>query len=230
MSSPPGLAPAGSSTYTSNTMSVGDGTWDTSRTTFLLPNLVGLNFATMRYNGKRSTSYLILQLTDRPGMGNRFREFNGYHNLILAHGVMAALTFLLFVPSAIMLMRFKRHRSNALRYHVWLQILTFLLATALIVLGFVAVGPKRSLTNPHHGIGLALYLMIVVQFLGGAWIRHRLRKKRPSYGLMRVLVSPMNRQQKALLTTGIAPSLAWSGHCSTRYRASRSGTDTLRIT
>ncbi|KAL8966876.1 MAG: hypothetical protein Q9183_003171 [Haloplaca sp. 2 TL-2023] len=153
-------------------MSVGDGTWDTSRTTFLLPNLVGLNFATMRYNG----------------MGNRFREFNGYHNLILAHGVMAALTFLLFVPTAIMLMRFKRHRSNALRYHVWLQILTFLLATALIVLGFVAVGPKRSLTNPHHGIGLALYLMIVVQFLGGAWIRHKMRKKRPSYGLMRVLL------------------------------------------
>ena len=33
-------------------MSVGDGTWDTSRNTFLLPNLVGLNFDTMRYNGK----------------------------------------------------------------------------------------------------------------------------------------------------------------------------------
>lgn len=52
MSAPPGLPPAGSSTYTSNTMSVGDGTWDTTRNTFLLPNLVGLNFATMRYNGK----------------------------------------------------------------------------------------------------------------------------------------------------------------------------------
>lgn len=32
-------------------MSVGDGTWDTTRNTFLLPNLVGYNFATMRYNG-----------------------------------------------------------------------------------------------------------------------------------------------------------------------------------
>lgn len=47
-----GLTPAGSSTYSSNTMYVGDGTWDTQRNTFLLPNLVGLNFATMRYNGK----------------------------------------------------------------------------------------------------------------------------------------------------------------------------------
>lgn len=46
------LAPAGSSTYSSNTMYVGDGTWDSSKNTFLLPNLVGLNFATMQYNGK----------------------------------------------------------------------------------------------------------------------------------------------------------------------------------
>lgn len=45
------LSPAGSSTYSSNTMYVGDGTWDASRNDFLLPNLVGLNFETMRYNG-----------------------------------------------------------------------------------------------------------------------------------------------------------------------------------
>jgi hypothetical protein len=32
-------------------MYVGDGTWDASRNDFLLPNLVGLNFETMRYNG-----------------------------------------------------------------------------------------------------------------------------------------------------------------------------------
>ncbi|KAL9606283.1 MAG: hypothetical protein Q9179_000558 [Wetmoreana sp. 5 TL-2023] len=167
-------------------MSVGDGTWDTTRNTFLLPNLVGLNFATMRYNG----------------MGNRFRDLHQYHNLILAHGVMAALTFLLFVPSAIMLMRFKRHRLNALRFHVWLQILTFLLSTVIIVLGFIAVGPKRSLTNPHHGIGVALYVMIVFQFLGGAWIRHKLKKKRPSYGLMRTLLHHWLGRTIALL--GIA--------------------------
>jgi hypothetical protein len=32
-------------------MYVGDGTWDATRNDFLLPNLVGLNFETMRYNG-----------------------------------------------------------------------------------------------------------------------------------------------------------------------------------
>jgi hypothetical protein len=41
----------GSSTYSSNTLYVGDGTWDSSRNNFLLPNLVGLNLDTMRYNG-----------------------------------------------------------------------------------------------------------------------------------------------------------------------------------
>lgn len=38
----------GSATYNSSTLYVGDGTWDND---FLLPNLVGLNFATMQYNG-----------------------------------------------------------------------------------------------------------------------------------------------------------------------------------
>lgn len=46
------LAPAGSSSYTSDTLNVGDGTWDFTKNDFLLPNLVGLNFETMRYNGK----------------------------------------------------------------------------------------------------------------------------------------------------------------------------------
>lgn len=47
-----GLTAAGSSTYSSDTLHVGDGTWDSHRDTFLLPNLMGVNFATMQYNGK----------------------------------------------------------------------------------------------------------------------------------------------------------------------------------
>ena len=54
MAPSPELAPPGSSTYSSSTLHVGDGTWDNSRDDFLLPNLVGLNFATMRYNGKET--------------------------------------------------------------------------------------------------------------------------------------------------------------------------------
>lgn len=58
MSTSPGLAPAGSSSYASNSMTVGDGTWDATSNTFLLPNLVGLNFETMRYNGELSTLHI----------------------------------------------------------------------------------------------------------------------------------------------------------------------------
>lgn len=46
------LPPPGMSTYTSESIHVGDGTWDHSRDSFLLPNLMGLNFDTMVYNGK----------------------------------------------------------------------------------------------------------------------------------------------------------------------------------
>ena len=46
------MSAPGSSTYGSNTLHVGDGTWVAGKDDFLLPNLVGLNFATMQYNGE----------------------------------------------------------------------------------------------------------------------------------------------------------------------------------
>ncbi|KAI9707431.1 MAG: hypothetical protein M1836_000392 [Candelina mexicana] len=163
MAASPQLAPAGSSTYNSDTMFVGDGTWDSQRNTFLLPNLVGLNFDTMRYNG----------------MGNRFRELPQYHSLIRGHGIIAAITFLLIVPSAILIARFYGRRPRwALRMHIWLQILTVTLTTVVFVLGWFAVGPNRSLSNPHHGIGLAIYVLVLVQAIGGWWVHGREAGKR----------------------------------------------------
>jgi hypothetical protein len=50
------LSPPGSSSYSSDTLTVGDGTWDFTKNTFLLPNLVGLNYETMRFNGMRPGS------------------------------------------------------------------------------------------------------------------------------------------------------------------------------
>ena len=124
------------------------------------------------------------------GMGNRFRELPEYHNLIRAHGIIAAITFLLIVPSAIMILRFYgRNPRAALRYHIWLQILTVLLATVVFVLGWIAVGPARKLTNPHHGIGLSIYILIWVQALGGWWVHHREKAKRRLYEPLKVIVS-----------------------------------------
>jgi len=156
------LSPAGSSTYSSNTLHIGDGTWDGGRDDFLLPNLVGLNFATMKYNG----------------MGNRFRDLPEYHRLILGHGVLAAITFLAIVPAAVFIAKFGFFSPRtSVKLHVYLQILTVFLATVILMLGYFAVGPDRSLTNPHHGIGVAIYVCILVQFLYG-WMMARAERRR----------------------------------------------------
>ncbi|PLB41458.1 uncharacterized protein BDW47DRAFT_122506 [Aspergillus candidus] len=163
MSSNSDLTEPGSSTYASNTLHVGDGTWDSGRDTFLLPNLMGVNFETMRYNG----------------MGNRFRDMPQYHTFVIAHAVIATIVFMGIVPLSVMLIRYYS-RSNpfwAFKLHVWCQVLTLFLTTVVFVLGWFAVGPRRSLTNPHHGIGLAIYVMVIVQVLWG-WLLHKVESKR----------------------------------------------------
>ncbi|DAA79756.1 TPA_exp: Uncharacterized protein A8136_0529 [Trichophyton benhamiae CBS 112371] len=158
-----GLGPPGTGTYASNVLNVGDGTWDSQRNTFLLPNLMGLNFEAMRYNG----------------MGNRFKNLPGYHSIIRAHGALAAITFLGLVPISILLARFySRSPYWAIRLHIWMQILTLFLTTVVFTLGWFAVGPKRSLTNPHHGIGLAIYVMVIAQTFWGWVIHGRVKGKR----------------------------------------------------
>ncbi|KAL0930986.1 uncharacterized protein CTRU02_213721 [Colletotrichum truncatum] len=152
-----GFSAPGVATYDSNTMTVGDGTWDFEKNTFLLPNLVGLNFETMRYNG----------------MGNRFSTVAQYHTLILAHGVMAALVFLLIVPVSVLTARFYTKKPGyAIPYHAQLQILGALLLVAVFTLGWFAVGPERSWTNPHHVIGLAIFIMFLLQIIGGRLVRN----------------------------------------------------------
>lgn len=113
------------------------------------------------------------------GMGNRFFTLTGYHGLIKAHGVLAAITFLGLVPAAIMFARFYgRSPLWARRLHIWFQILTLILTTVLFILGFFAVGPQRSLSNPHHGIGVAIYVLILVQVIGGSLVHRKEKGKR----------------------------------------------------
>lgn len=110
-------------------------------------------------------------------MGNRFRD-PAYRSMIKGHGILAALTFLLIIPGAILTARFyHRNPRMALRLHIWLQIMTVFLSTALFVLGFQAVGTARALTNPHHGIGVALYTLIMTQAFAGCIIHRREKGK-----------------------------------------------------
>lgn len=106
-------------------------------------------------------------------MGNRFSTFTQYHTLIKAHGIIATIVFLFLVPAAIFYVRFYTRRPGyAIRYHAYLQILSVLLTTVVFILGWFAVGPNRSLTNPHHGIGVAIYTLILLQIVGGRLIKN----------------------------------------------------------
>ncbi|KAH8668340.1 hypothetical protein BX600DRAFT_496431 [Xylariales sp. PMI_506] len=155
------LSAPGAVSYSSDTLVVGDGTWDFTKNDFLLPNLVGLPFDTMQYNG----------------MANRFSTLTQYHSLILGHGVLAAIVFLLLVPFAVITARFYRGAPGyAVKYHSYLNILAVGLITVVFILGWFAVGPNRSLTNPHHGIGVAIYTLILLQAIGGRLIRN-IRKR-----------------------------------------------------
>ena len=106
-------------------------------------------------------------------MANRFSTLTQYQSLILGHGVLAALTYLFLVPIGVMIARFYNRRpGSAVRYHSYLQVLALLLTTVVFILGFFAVGPRRNLTNPHHGIGVAIYVLLILQSVGGRLVKH----------------------------------------------------------
>jgi len=130
-------------------------------------------------------------------MGNRFASLSGYHSLIRGHGVVAFITFLGIVPAAILTARFyHRNPRLALRLHIALQILTLLLTTVIFILGWFAVGIPRSLTNPHHGIGLAIYVLVWFQVIGGAFIHH-VEKKKVRYRIpLKLYVSGCEKAQR----------------------------------
>ncbi|KAF5025874.1 hypothetical protein F66182_2043 [Fusarium sp. NRRL 66182] len=152
----------GAVSYDSNTQVVGDGTWDFDKNTFLLPNLQGLNYETMRYNG----------------MGNRFSTLTQYHGMVLAHALLGSIIFLFLIPFSIMTARFYSRRPGyAIPYHAQLNIFSALLLIVVFTLGYFAVGPERSLTNPHHGIGVAIFTIFFVQLAGG-WLIRRIVKSR----------------------------------------------------
>ncbi|KAI1326087.1 hypothetical protein F5Y16DRAFT_249520 [Xylariaceae sp. FL0255] len=152
------LSAPGSSSYSSDTLNVGDGTWDFTKNDFLLPNLMPLNLATTQYNG----------------MGNRFSTLTQYHTLITGHGVLAAITFLFIIPISVMYARFHQNReiTEARRIHAYMNVVALGLSTVVFILGFFAVGPSRALSNPHHGIGVAIYVMILVQAISGRLVKN----------------------------------------------------------
>lgn len=126
------------------------------------------------------------------GMGNRFRDMPDYHKMICAHGILGTIAFLGLVPMSVLLVRYYSRWNPywAFKLHVWCQVLTLFLSTVIFVLGWFAVGPKRSLSNPHHGIGLAIYVLVIFQFFWG-YLVHRIERSRKSFHVpLKLVVSP----------------------------------------
>ena len=72
-----------------------------------------------------------------------------------------------------MIIRFNSRRPDtAVRLHGQLNIFSCLFLVAIFALGFFAVGPERSLTNPHHGLGVAIFVLFLLQLVGGRLIVH----------------------------------------------------------
>jgi cytochrome b len=74
------------------------------------------------------------------------------------------------------------------------------LTTVVFVLGWFAVGPERSLTNPHHGIGLAIYVLVIFQVLWGWFLHKRESKRQRIHVPLKLVVSDASRNIRALLT------------------------------
>lgn len=145
-----------------------------------------------------------------PGMGNRFREMAGYHTLIIVHGVIATIVFLGLVPMSILIIRYYSRWNPywAFKLHAWCQVLTLLLTTVVFVLGWFAVGPKRSLSNPHHGIGLAIYVMVIFQVFWG-WLVHKMESKRKRHHVPLKLVVCLNIPGSFCGANSSDTSMAW---------------------
>lgn len=129
----------------------------------------------------------------KTGMRNRFRDDTRYNNLITAHGIFAATVFLGLVPVSALLLRFYTLRPwIALRLHIWTQLLIMVLCSACVATGWIATGSKRSLTNPHHGIGLAIYILMYTNLIWGFAVHLRTRGRKFTHIPLSILVRMRN--------------------------------------
>lgn len=92
-------------------------------------------------------------------------------NILLTHGTLASIAFLVFFPLGAIVMRLGRFRS-VLKVHIAIQILSWLLFIAAFGLGLYYGITGDYMTEAHPIIGLVLVAMLVFQPFAG-WLHHR---------------------------------------------------------
>lgn len=108
---------------------------------------------------------------------------------------MGALVFLFIIPISVMMVRFySLHPGYAVVYHSQLAVLSGLMVLVVFILGYFAVGPERSLSNPHHGIGVAIFVLFILQLVGGRLVRHIMKGRS-----LRIMIHQWSGRAIALL-------------------------------
>lgn len=92
-------------------------------------------------------------------------------NILLAHGVLASLAFLVFFPVGAIVMRLGKFNS-VLKVHIATQILSWLLFITAFGLGLYYGITGNYMTEAHPVIGLVLVAMMLFQPLAG-WLHHK---------------------------------------------------------
>jgi hypothetical protein len=92
-------------------------------------------------------------------------------SILLTHGVLASLAFLVFFPTGAIVMRLGRF-NNVLKVHVATQVLSWLLFITAFGLGLYYGITSNYMTEAHPIIGIVLVAMMVFQPLAG-WLHHR---------------------------------------------------------
>lgn len=92
-------------------------------------------------------------------------------NILLAHGVLASLAFLVFFPVGAIIMRLGGFNS-VLKVHVATQILSWLLFATAFGLGLYYGVTGNYMSEAHPIIGIVLIAMLMFQPLAG-WLHHK---------------------------------------------------------
>ncbi|CAG8653455.1 6593_t:CDS:2 [Funneliformis mosseae] len=122
---------------------------------------------------------IILKLD---GTGKGEVVWSRYDKMMIAHGSLMFLAWIVIIPGAIFIARFARDalRTTWFKLHVGIQIfLSFPIIVTGSVLAYVAAG-KLEFNDPHKVIGFVLLLGIVIQLAIGA-IHHKLFDPNRSY-------------------------------------------------
>lgn len=116
-----------------------------------------------------------------PGSG--FAPSASANTIIVAHAVLAALAWVLFMPVGAILLRLNLQSPIILKLHVACQILGYLIYVVAVGMGLwiIRQAPSRAdlFSDPHPKIGLAILLVALFQPLWGL-IHHRIFKKQAS--------------------------------------------------